>query len=105
MEIDYAGNPLKVEQLTWTLLNRSEVAWPKAIELQPVISQPWVLGNTSSTVCELRSKTEGTLQMSIELPADYKSDCLLVLFKLRTQTGLYFGPSLLVVIKVNHKHK
>lgn len=104
-EVDYDGNPLKVENLTWTILNRADVAWPKSVELTPIISSPWVLGNSSSAVCELRPKTEGTLQMTIELPSDYKSDHLLVLFKLRSETGVYFGASLLVVIKVNHRQK
>ena len=64
-----------------------------------------MLVNSFSAVCEHTPKTEGTLQMTIELPADYKSDHLLVLFKLRSETGVYFGASLLVVIKVNHSQK
>ena len=53
-----------------------------------------------SCICQLEGFESADLQVKIQLPNDFKSDSMIMMFKLRTTTDVLIGPSLMCFLKV-----
>ena len=101
-EVFYTGKQCSVNA-QWQISNQSEFDWPSGIELKPIISSPWVIGNSQSSICELRAKTEGLVKVRVDLPDNFKPHHLVLMLKLQTKEGKYFGRNLVFVAKLIDK--
>ena len=59
-----------------------------------------MIGNSQSSICELRAKTEGLVKVRIDLPDNFKPHHRVLMLKLQTKVGNYFGPNWLFVAKL-----
>jgi len=92
-------------RVTWKLRNSNEhFKWGKDLQLVPCSSFPTLRVHWESNICELEPLSNGELKLHVQIPADFKSNHLILLFKMRERSGKFVGPNLLLFAKfINQK--
>ena len=87
-------------QMKWKLRNPKQTSWPRKMQLVPILAFPPFRASMESSVCQLDGFDSGELNVKMQLPHDFMTEYLIVVFKLKTATEELVGPTLINYIKI-----
>lgn len=75
-------------RVIWKLRNPNEnFKWAKNLQLVPCSSFPTLRIHWESDIAQLNVLSNGTLKLHVQIPADFKANHLILLFKMRQSNG------------------
>ena len=86
--------------IKWKLRNPKQTSWPRNMQLVPILAFPPLRVSLESCVCQLDGFDSGELNVKMQLPHDFMSESLIIVFKLRTATQDLVGPTLINFLKI-----
>merc|ERR1712183_161960 len=83
------------------VVNPAQKAWPKTLELIPVMAKPKLRMLHASNIFPLPASSEADLQVKIDVPGDPAlGDYFTLMFKIKAQKKEFIGPDFILFVKL-----